>query len=68
MDTQLNTIVSQPLPIVLLFVGLLVVCAVTLLVLIVADRLVEARAARLARGQSLQLSFESLISELTAYA
>jgi len=30
--------------------------------------LVERRAARLAHGQSLQLSFESLINELTAYA
>ncbi|MDB5988510.1 MAG: hypothetical protein JWR16_3563 [Nevskia sp.] len=68
MDTQLLQAFPQPLAFVVLILGLFTVCFIALAGLIIADRLVERRAARLTRGHSLQLSFESLIDELTAYA
>lgn len=67
-DTQLLQSFPQPLPIVVLILSLFAVCFTMLTGLIVADQIVEHRAEQLARGQSLQLSFESLITELTAYA
>jgi len=55
----------HPLPLVTLIIGLFLVSALTLTGLIVADRLAERRLSPPKRD-TLQLSLESLIQELTA--
>jgi hypothetical protein len=56
----------HPLPFVTLVIGLFLVCVLSLTALIVADWLVEHRLDP-TRRDGLQLNFESLIVELTAY-
>jgi len=68
MATQSIVSLPQPLPIVVLILGLFALCALALVGLLIADRIVEGRSARLVQGESLQLSFDSLIGELTSYA
>lgn len=57
----------HPLPLVGLIIGLFLVCTLGLTALIVADWLAERRL-NPPRREPLQLSLESLIQELTAYA
>jgi hypothetical protein len=56
----------HPLPFVTLVIGLFLTCVLSLTALIVADWLVEHRLDP-TRRDGLQLNFESLIVELTAY-
>lgn len=57
----------HPLPFVTLVIGLFLACVLSLTALIVADWLVEHRLNPSSRRDTLQLSVESLIGELTAY-
>ena len=68
MDAQLIQPFSQPLPIVVLILGLFAICFFALVGLTIADQIIERRTAKLTQSHSFQLSFESLINELTAYA
>jgi hypothetical protein len=55
----------QPLPLVTLIIGLFLACVLSLAGLVIADWLVERRLNP--KPDALQLNFESLIRELTAF-